>query len=92
MDKKKIVQDNSRGGYALMIPIFYEYETKPAWRIAARGSLEEVRKAYETAPEQMKATAEENRNNRQWKRAEMFLLYEHGKFDEANAIRKQYNF
>lgn len=90
MDKKYICKDNSRGGYALMVPVYYDYETRPAWRIAARGSLEDVRKAYEAAPDQMKATEEENRNNRQWKRAEMLLLYDHGKKAAAEAIKKQY--
>lgn len=90
--KKYIAKDNSRGGYALMIPVFYDHETRPAWRIETRGSLEDVREAYQAAPEQMKATAEENRNNRNWKRAEMLFLYDHGKREAADAIRKQYNF
>ena len=90
MDNKYICKDNSRGDYLLLIPVFYDHETRPAWRKAARGTLEEVREAYKAAPDHMKATEEENRNNRQWKRAEMLLLYDHGKKAAAEAIKKQY--
>lgn len=90
MEKKYICIDNSRGDYLLLIPVFYDHETRPAWRKAARGSLEDVRKAYQAAPDQMKATAEENRTNRQYKRAEMLLLYDHGKKAAADAIKEQY--
>jgi hypothetical protein len=50
-----------------MIPVFYEYENKPAWRTVYSGTLEECEKEFELYPNSLKATAEENRNTRNCK-------------------------
>lgn len=90
MEHKKIVKYLEN--YLLLIPIYYDHETEPAWRKATRGTLEEVQRAAETAPDYMRATEEENRNNRQWKYKEMLLLAETGHKAKAEAIKAQYHF
>lgn len=92
MNEKTHVCSHWRYGYCVMIPVYYENETKPAWRYYAKGTLDECRKAAESAPEYLTATAEENRQNRHWKRQEMLLLLDHGKKAEAEKIRGQYHF
>lgn len=92
MEKTHIVRDTASGDFMLLIPVYYDHETRPAWRKGTRGDLATVQKALEAAPESLKATAEENRINRHYKRAEMILLQERGRRKEAEAIRKQYNF
>lgn len=92
MEKTYISKDTANNNYILLIPVFYEHETRPAWRKGACGDLDTVKKALETAPESLKATAEENRLNCYYKRKEMIFLQERGRRKEAEAIRKQYQF
>ena len=90
--KTGIYQDNSRGGYVIMVPVYYEHETSPAWRKVYRGTRAECETALKDYPESMKATPEENARNRKWKRAEAEFLQSTGKAARAQAIRRQYHF
>jgi len=78
------------GGFILMLPVYYEHETAPAWRKSTRGDLATVREAYEIAPDYLEATAEENRKARESKRREYIFLLDCGKRKQAEKIRAQY--
>ena len=90
-EKTYIAKDNARGGYILLIPVYYEHETRPAWRKGTSGTLDECKKALEAAPEYLNATPEENRTNRHYQRATMIFYQDRGQLEKADAIRKQYN-
>ena len=90
-EHKYIAKYESR--FCILIPIYYADEIRPAWRkYGIFGTLEEAKEAYAGAPDYLKANEEENRENRRYKRAEMLLLYEHGKTIKAEAIKRQYHF
>jgi len=92
MEKKQLVNYLERA-FCVLVPVYYDHETRPAWRkYHVTEDATEAREAYETAPDYLHATEDENRENRRYKRAEMFLLYDHGKRKEADAIRAQYQF
>lgn len=90
MEAKKIVKNHADGNYCLLIPVYYEYENKPAWRIARRGTLLEVQSAFDLFPEYLMASNDENLKNRQNKRQEFLFLLEIGKKKEAEKIQRQY--
>ena len=91
MDKKQITTYLNNNTFCVLIPVFYEYETKPAWRKYFIGSKEEAQKAYQAAPDYLTATHEENHQNRQNKIKEVVFLESIGKAAKAKAIRKQYH-
>ena len=92
MNKKYIAQTDDNNVFLIMLPVFYEFENRPAWRKVFKGTKEECEKEFELYPDSIKATAEENKNNRQWKMKEFLFLQSIGKKKEAEKIRLQYNF
>lgn len=91
-EKTTICKDNSRGGYVILTPVYYENENMPAWRTMYRGTLEECERQIDFLPETLEATAEENAEMRKDRFAQMICLYEHGKRARADRIRMQYGF
>ena len=92
MESKKIVSYCSKENYCILIPVYYEFEEKPAWRRVFTGSKEECEKAFENYPEYLKATNDENRANRQNKMQEYLFLLSINKKNQAEQIKTQYNF
>ena len=90
--KKEISGHAAINVYWIFIPVFYENETKPAWRRVYTGSREECEREFSKFPDRLTATQEENRKNRENKRKEMIFLDSIGKRSKADDIRKQYNF
>lgn len=78
--------------FCVLVPVYYEHETAPAWRKYFIGNKEEAEAAFLAAPEYLKATAEENAINKHWRIQEYILLSDHRKTKEAAAIKAQYNF
>ena len=91
MEKTKIFK-HYKYNYCVMVPVYYQYETEPAWRYYATGSRAECEQALKSAPEYLKATAEEEATARHWKRLEMLFLYDHGRTKDADKIKAQYHF
>lgn len=89
--KKKIV-NYCNECYAIMLPVYYEFEEKPAWRIVFIGSEKKCRENYELYPDFIFATYEENLKNRKNKKAEYLHLLAINKRKEAEKIKKTYNF
>ena len=88
--KTGIYKDETRGGYTVMVPVYYEHETRPAWRKVYRGTRAECETVLKDYPESMKATPEENAQARKWKRAEADFLESIGRRQKADRIRRQY--
>lgn len=61
---KKIVSYTEKNTFCVLIPVYYEYENKPAWKKVFSGSLDECEKEIKLYPDYMRATYEENQNNR----------------------------
>ena len=91
MEYKQITSYLNNTTFCVLIPVYYEYETKPAWRKYFVGPEKEAKEAYQAAPEYLKATHEENHQNRQNKIKEAIFLENIGKAAKAKAIRKQYH-
>ena len=90
--KKKILQDGIGNNYVIMIPVFYEYEDRPAWRKVFTGSKEECEKEFSMLPDNLKATSEENKTNRETMiDLYKFFLSIHA-YKDAEKIKKQYHF
>lgn len=87
---KKIFNFINNERYCILIPVLYEYEDKPSWKMVFVGTKEECEKALPDYPNSVQATYEENRQNREWKRQEYLSLLSHGKKKEAEAIKIQY--
>lgn len=92
MDKKRLVKYYGGPNYCVLIPVYYDHETAPAWRKYYIGPESYAIEYFETAPDYLNATADENEKNRFWKKQEYLLLLNHGKIKEANEIKVQYNF
>ena len=80
------------GNYCVLIPVYYENESRPAWRKYFIGTYEEAQAVFTSAPDFLKATPEEEKNNRHWKMQEYLFLLERGNKKEAAAIKAQYKF
>ena len=91
MYKKEIVK-HWRKNHVILVPIFYENETRPAWREVFAGTKKECEEAFYDYPETMKASEEENRKNREYKMKEYLFFMERGDKAKAESIRKQHNF
>lgn len=91
MYKKEIVK-HWRKNHVILVPIFYENETRPAWREVFAGTKEECEKVFKDYPETLKASAEENRKNRENKIKEYLFFMERGNKAKAESIKKQYHF
>ena len=50
--------------FCVLMPIYYQHETRPAWRKYYTGSRESCIKILGSAPEYLNATPEEERRNR----------------------------
>ena len=92
MEGKKIVSYCSKENYCILIPVYYEFEEKPAWRRVFTGSKEECEKAFENYPDSLNASNEENIQNRKNKIQEYLFLLSIGKNAKAEKIKMQYNF
>ena len=78
--------------YCIMVPVFYEYENKPAWRKMFVGNLTECEKEFSLFPDFLKATAEENAKNRK-NQIELYHFFNSiGAAKEAQKIKEQYHF
>ena len=87
---KHIVKYLDGGNYAIYVPVFYDYEEKPAWRKVFVGTEIECKNMIDTFPDSIQATPEENINNRRNAMQEYCLLMEVGKRTKANKIKEQY--
>ena len=92
MENKKIVSYCSRESYCILIPVYYEFEEKPAWRRVFVGSKEECEKVFSNYPDSLNASNEENIQNRKNKIQEYLFLLSIGKNAKAEKIKIQYNF
>lgn len=77
--------------FVIVVPVYYENEQDPAWRKVFIGTKQECEESFNSFPDSVNATIEENRQNREWKVQEYLLLVSLGKTKKANAIKKQYN-
>lgn len=90
--KKEIVNYNGTSTYLIMIPVFYEYESKPAWRTVYKGSKAECEKEFSFFPDTLKATPEENNRNRK-NQLKIAIFHESmGRKAVAKKIRERYHF
>ena len=74
MKNKKIINYCNSNNYAIMIPVYYEHEKMPSWRKMFTGTLEECEKNFESCPDYIFASIEENKKNRKNKMNEYLLL------------------
>ena len=91
-NKKEIVSYLNSNDYAILIPIYYECEEKPALRKVFVGTQEECKKIFNSYPDSMQATYEENKNNRKWKLEEYLLLMSLKNIKKAMEMKRQYGF
>lgn len=89
MDKKTIVK--YCGSYCVLLPVYYEFESSPAWRKYFIGTKKECENIIDGLPDFLKASSEENKKARENKIKEMLFLFEIGKTEKAKQIQKQYN-
>lgn len=89
--KKEIVKYLNNGMYAIMLPVYYDYEENPAWRKVFVGTEIECKNRIDSFPDSIQATMEENKINRMNKVKEYQLMLELGKKKVAKEIKIQYN-
>ena len=92
MERKRITNYCSKENYCILIPVYYEFEEKPAWRRVFIGSKEECEKAFSNYPDCLNASSEENAQNRKNKIQEYLFFLSIGKNAQAEKIKAQYNF
>lgn len=90
--KKKICFQERLSRYIILVPVFYEFENCPAWKIVYGGTKTECEKEFDSFPNTLKASADENAQNRKWKMKEMLFCQSIGHNKKADAIKKQYHF
>ena len=90
--QKRICFQERLNRYVIMIPVFYDYESRPAWRTVYGGTEKECKSVFDTFPDALKASAEDNAKNRKNKMQEMLFLYSIGRNKRADTIKKQYHF
>lgn len=78
------------GYYLIMVPVYYDFETLPAWRKYYKGTKKECENIFTSVPDFLRATPEENRRNRENARLEYLLLMNHGKTAHALKIKEKY--
>ena len=88
--EKEMVKYLDSGKYAIYVPVFYDYEEKPAWRKMFVGTETECKNNLDNFPNSIQATAEENAKNRKNALQEYLLLMKTGKKVKANQIKEQY--
>ena len=89
---KKEISKYIDNQYIILIPVYYENEKAPAWRTVYKGTKKECKKKFSVFPDSLKATPEENKENRRNKLKELLFLESIGRKQKADQIRKQYNF
>lgn len=89
---KKIVNYTDKNTFVVLVPVYYEFEHGPAWKKVFVGTLEECEKEFCLYPDRMRASYEQNKKNRENKKAEYLFLLSIGKVAKAEAIQKQYHF
>lgn len=90
--KKAIVNYNNTSTFLIMVPVFYEFENKPAWRTVFKGSKTECEKEFSFFPDTLKATPEENNKNRKNQIATALFYESIGRKAAAAKIREKYHF
>lgn len=88
MESKKISRYLATN-YSVLIPVYYELESRPAWRVVFTGTYKECEKAFCNYPDFLRATAEENKKNKENKIKELIFLESIKKYKDAEEIRKQ---
>lgn len=92
MEKKKISNYLSVENYCILVPVYYEFEVEPAWRKVFTGDKKECENAFGNYPDFIKATSDENKENRKQKMQEYLFLLSINKKKEAEKIKLQFNF
>lgn len=92
MYKKEIVNYNGSEKYIILVPVFYECESKPAWRNVFSGSLDDCKKAFSDFPDCLSATDDENKKNRYYMRLTAEFWEKIGRRKAAAALRSRYGF
>jgi hypothetical protein len=92
MEKKQIFNYSSKDTYCILVPVYYDFEEKPAWRRVFVGSKKECEQVFDNYPDILNASYEENLQHRNNKRQEYLLLLSIGKNAQAEKIKAQYNF
>lgn len=87
-DKKQLVKYENR--YYILMPVFYEHETRPAWRKYFIGTRAECENVFNLAPDFLTATDAENTQTRKNKIKEYLFYMDRGNVKKAAAIKKQY--
>ena len=91
MENKKIINYNGGDQFVITIPVYYECENKPAWRKVFKGTFDECKNNFDSFPDYLHATYEENKQNIEWKRREYMFLLSINKIKKAMEMKKQYN-
>lgn len=78
--------------FCVLVPVWYEYELKPAWRKFFIGTKKECESAFVAAPDHIIASYEENKRARYYKLQELLFYRCRGDNKKADAIKAQYNF
>ena len=92
MENKKIMNYLNKETYCILVPVYYEFEDKPAWRKVFTGTKEECEKTFADYPDYMIANEEENKKNRENIFKEYMFLLSIKKYKEAEKIKTQYRF
>lgn len=87
--KKEIFRYNEQ--YCILIPVYYEFEEKPAWRKVFIGSKKECEKVFDDYPEFLKASNDENAQNRKNKSQEYLFLLSINNKKQAEKIKEKYH-
>lgn len=87
-DKKYITKYENN--YCVLVPVYYDHETRPAWRKHYTGTKKECENILATVPDYLNATPDENKTNRYYKRLEYNFYMDRGQVKKAAAIKKQY--
>ena len=80
------------GAFCVLVPVWYDYEKKPAWRKIIVGTKKECDAAFAAAPDHIIASYEENKRARASKLQEMLFYRGRGDNKKADVIKAQYNF
>lgn len=88
---KRILRNGLGDRYCVSVPVYYEYEEKPTWKKVFEGTKEECEKELLLFPDNLKATYEENKKNKEI----MIDLYNffisiHA-YNDAEKIKKRYH-
>lgn len=89
-EKKKIL-DYCGECFCIIIPVYYEYDIEPAWRVVFKGNKKECENIFNNYPDYMTATTEENRKHKRNIIQEYIFLQDHNK-KEADRLKAKYIF